>query len=51
MEKGWSRFENRLWQQNYYEHIIRNERDYQAIYEYILANSINWEQDEEFSAS
>lgn len=51
MEKGWSRFENRLWQQNYYEHIIRNERDYQAIYEYILANPMNWEQDEEFSAS
>ncbi len=41
--------ENSLWQRNYYEHIIRNERDYQAIYEYILANPINWEEDEEFS--
>ena len=51
MEKGWSRFENRLWQQNYYEHIIRNERDYQAIYEYILANPMNWEKDDEFSIS
>ncbi len=41
--------ENSLWQQNYYEHVIRNERDYQAIYEYILANPINWEQGEKFS--
>lgn len=43
--------ESRLWQRNYYEHIIRNERDYLAIYEYILANPMNWEKDEEFSAS
>lgn len=38
---------NKLWQRNYYEHIIRNERDYQALYEYILANPMNWEKDEE----
>jgi len=38
----------RLWQRNYYEHVIRNERDYQAISDYILANPINWEKDEEF---
>ncbi|HHX09129.1 MAG TPA: transposase [Chloroflexi bacterium] len=37
----------RLWQRNYYEHIIRNERDHQAIYDYILANPMNWEKDEE----
>ena len=37
-----------LWQRNYYEHIIRNEQDYQAIYDYILANPMNWEKDEEF---
>ncbi len=24
---GWPRFEKRLWQRNYYEHIIRNEKD------------------------
>ncbi len=41
--------EERLWQRNYYEHVIRNERDYKAIYEYILANPMNWEKDEEFS--
>lgn len=42
---------DRLGQKNYYEHVIRNERDYQAFYDYILANPINWEMDEEFSAS
>jgi len=50
-EKGWLQFENRLWQRNYHEHVIRNERDYQAIYDYILANPLNWEKDEEFSVS
>jgi len=39
---------NNLWQRNYYEHIIRNERDYQAIYDYIIANPLNWEKDEEY---
>ncbi len=38
-----------LWQRNYYEHVIKNERDYQATYDYILANPMNWEKDEEFS--
>ena len=40
--------ENPLWQRNYYEHIIRNEHDYKTIYEYILANPLNWEKDEKF---
>ena len=48
-DKGWPRFDKRLWQRSYYEHVIRNERDYQAIYEYIIANPMNWEKDEEFS--
>ena len=50
-DKGWPQFEKPLWQRNYYEHIIRNERDYLAIYDYIVANPINWEKDEEFSVS
>ena len=40
--------EERLWQQSFYEHVIRNERDYKAIYEYIIANPMNWEKDEEY---
>lgn len=34
----WSVFDHRLWQRNYYEHIIRNESDLQSISDYILTN-------------
>ena len=47
-DMGWPRFAHRLWQRNYYEHVIRNERDYRAICEYIIANPKNWEKDEEY---
>ena len=46
MYAGYS--EKNLWQRNFYEHVIRNEQDYQAIIQYILANPMNWEKDEEF---
>ena len=39
----------KLWQRNYYEHVIRDERDYEAIVDYIQTNPDNWERDEEFS--
>ena len=45
---GWQRFDGRLWQRNYYEHVVRNERDYQAILDYIMSNPQNWEKDEEY---
>lgn len=31
-----------IWQRNYYEHIIRNEKSYNAISEYIMNNPRNW---------
>lgn len=31
-----------LWQRNYYEHIIRNERSYDRIAEYIRLNPARW---------
>ena len=37
----------KIWQRNYYEHIIRDEDDYQQIADYIAANPINWEYDHE----
>jgi len=40
-------FRNRLWQRNYYEHIIRNERDLDRIRDYISANPSRWAQDDE----
>jgi putative transposase len=36
-----------LWQRNYYEHIIRDEKDLQAKCNYILSNPLNWENDDE----
>jgi putative transposase len=37
----------KLWQRNYYEHIIRDEQDLQNKTEYIQANPLLWEQDDE----
>ena len=37
--------DGKLWQRNYYEHIIRNERDLQTIREYIATNPVRWETD------
>ena len=34
-----------VWQRNYYEHIIRNERELEKIRQYIISNSYNWEKD------
>ncbi len=36
-----------LWQRNYYEHIIRDDRDWQRIHDYIIVNPANWADDEE----
>jgi len=35
-----------IWQRNYYEHIIRNEKEYLKIVEYIENNPNNWLNDE-----
>lgn len=48
-EHNWQGFEKRLWQRNYYEHIVRDERDLNRIREYITSNPENWEKDELFS--
>jgi REP element-mobilizing transposase RayT len=36
-----------VWQRNYYEHIIRNEREMNKIQEYIINNPIKWDLDKE----
>lgn len=36
---------NKLWQRNYHEHIIRNEKLYQRISEYIINNPAKWADD------
>jgi putative transposase len=39
--------ENFKWQRNYYDHIIRNEKDLNAVREYIYYNPLKWELDKE----
>ena len=35
-------YKNKIFQRNYYEHIIRNQNDYNRIEQYILDNPKNW---------
>jgi REP element-mobilizing transposase RayT len=44
---GWTPFDRRLWQRNYYEHIIRNEEALNRIRRYIVENPIRWAFDRE----
>ena len=37
---------NVLWQRAYYDHIVRNQADYDDIYHYIEENPLKWELDE-----
>jgi len=45
----WDEFDSKLWQRNYYEHIIRNEDSYHRISDYIRNNPAQWQEDEYFS--
>ncbi len=42
---GWQPFNGKLWQRNYWEHIIRDEQSYQRISEYIINNPAKWSDD------
>lgn len=44
-ECGWPPFEKRVWQRNYYEHIIRDSIDYCRIADYIQNNPNRWNED------
>ena len=44
-------FEKRIWQRNYYEHIIRNEKSYYQIAEYIRNNPLKWQKDKYYVQS
>jgi putative transposase len=46
-QSGWTPFTGKLWQRNYYEHIVRNEADLDRIRQNILTNPIHWELDVE----
>jgi putative transposase len=46
-QNGWEPFPGKFWQRNYYERIIRNERELNAIRQYIYDNPTQWENDAE----
>ena len=47
---NWKSFNRRLWQRNYWERIIRNEKSYQRIADYIVNNSGKWHSDNFFKS-
>ena len=50
-ERGWPPFAGRLWQRNYWEHVIRGERALGAIRQYIVDNPARWALDAENPAN
>ncbi len=44
-QMGWQRFDGKLWQRSYWDHIIRNQKTYESISEYIYHNPLNWKDD------
>jgi putative transposase len=46
-QNSWPPFPGKLWQRNYYDHIIRNEDALHRIREYIATNPMKWEFDRE----
>ena len=38
-------FSKHLWQKSYHDHIIRNEKTYNMIFEYIQTNPLRWKED------
>ena len=46
-DKNWPRLNGKLWHRNYYERVIRNEKELVKIREYISSNPLQWNLDEE----
>jgi len=40
----------KIWQRDYYEHIIRNEQSYETIFNYIIDNPAKWNEDKFYTA-
>jgi len=41
-QNAWAPFPGKLWQRNYWEHIVRNDDELQKIRDYIINNPKNW---------
>jgi REP element-mobilizing transposase RayT len=46
-QKQWPPFQGKLWQRNYYEHIVRDENELNDIRKYIMDNPKKWDLDQE----
>lgn len=46
-QSNWKSFIGKVWQRNYYEHIIRNEKELGQKTDYILDNPSRWDEDDE----
>ena len=44
-QNNWKPFDKKLWQRNYYDRIIRNEKELDKIRKYIFENPLKWELD------
>ena len=44
---GWPQFSGKLWQRNYFEHVVRSEESLTKIRQYIRDNPLRWEFDKE----
>jgi putative transposase len=50
-KKSWAPFDKRLWQRDFYDHIIRNSKELDAIRKYIALNPLRWELDRDNPSS
>jgi len=48
-KNGWQPFDRKLWQRNYYEHIIRSDESHLKIIEYIDTNALRWQLDKYYT--
>ena len=48
---NWQPFQDKLWQRNFYEHIIRNDEAYNQISDYIHYNHLTWKNDKYYISS
>jgi REP element-mobilizing transposase RayT len=46
-DNGWSPVHRRLWQRNYYEHVVRSEEELDSVRQYVANNPACWDQDRE----
>jgi REP element-mobilizing transposase RayT len=45
--RAWPEFRQRLWQRNYYEHVIRDEKALDRVRQYVDENPARWASDDE----